>query len=138
MLCLKKSITKLLKNLNVVIPVGGGKIRSSGFFPRLLTTSRGRPSFYSPAGLITIHITSGVLSMETRPLQERLDEVTINSQADIKVIAESIYFYWNLARHKGEPIVVEVWGCRKNILTPKLEVPPNGKVLVAGESSWNN
>lgn len=75
--------------------------------------------------------------MDSRPLQERLDEVTVTSQADIKVIAESIYFYWNLARHKGEPIVVEIWGCRKDILKTKEvrnETPQNGKAFQTQEA----
>lgn len=39
----------------------------------------------------------------------RLDEVIVRKEFDIHAAIESIRFYWNLARQKGETIVVEVW-----------------------------
>ena len=41
--------------------------------------------------------------------QERLDELVVKNQFDINAATDSIRFYWNLARQKGEPVVVEIW-----------------------------
>ncbi len=41
--------------------------------------------------------------------QRRLDKVVVNSQFDINATLDSIRFYWNLAHHRGEHVVVEIW-----------------------------
>lgn len=54
--------------------------------------------------------------------QERLDEVVVSTPFDLNAAIDSIRFYWNLARHKGENIVVEVWGPKKDSTLPYEEV----------------
>ena len=39
----------------------------------------------------------------------RLDEIHIQKEFNIAEAISSIQFYWNLARQRGETIVVEIW-----------------------------
>lgn len=39
----------------------------------------------------------------------RLDEIVIKKDFNIAEALSSIQFYWNLARQRGETIVVEIW-----------------------------
>lgn len=45
--------------------------------------------------------------------QERLDEVRVDSEFKLREAIDSLKFYWNLARHRGEPVIMEVWGAKK-------------------------
>ncbi len=40
---------------------------------------------------------------------KRLDEVVVKKEFDVEEAVSSIRFYANLAKHKGETIVVEIW-----------------------------
>ena len=39
----------------------------------------------------------------------KLDEVTVRTYFDLNAAIDSIKFYYNLAVHKGDSIVVEIW-----------------------------
>lgn len=39
----------------------------------------------------------------------RLDEIVIRKEFNVAEALSSIQFYWNLARQRGETIVVEIW-----------------------------
>jgi hypothetical protein len=53
--------------------------------------------------------------------QERLDEVVVSSAFTLEEAISSLRFYWGLARHKGEPITVEVWA-KAGAVVPQKEV----------------
>ena len=40
--------------------------------------------------------------------QEKLDEILIKSDYDVREAISAIKFYWNLARNKNEHIVVQI------------------------------
>ena len=39
----------------------------------------------------------------------RLDEIVIRKEFNVNEAISAIQFYWNLARQRGETIVVEIW-----------------------------
>ncbi|QGH73341.1 MAG: hypothetical protein [Siphoviridae sp. cttb18] len=47
--------------------------------------------------------------IETTDQANRLDEIVISKEFDINAALSAIQFYYNLARHRGETIVVEIW-----------------------------
>ena len=62
--------------------------------------------------------------------QERLDEIKITKAFNVGEALSSIQFYWNLARQRGETIVVEIWAKRGAVVSPRLEVPEDGRIPV--------
>lgn len=68
--------------------------------------------------------------------QERLDEVVVSSAFTLEEAISSVRFYWNLARHKGKPITMEIWAEAGAIVPPK-ELPKakDEAVVYAGYAS---
>lgn len=54
--------------------------------------------------------------------QERLDEVVVISPFTLEEAISSLRFYWNLAKHKGETITMEIWA-KQNAVVPQKELP---------------
>jgi hypothetical protein len=64
---------------------------------------------------------------------ERLDEVQVSNPFTLEEAVSSLRFYWNLARHKGETITMEIWAKQGAIVPPKeLPKPTESKELYHG------
>lgn len=54
--------------------------------------------------------------------QERLDEVVVSNPFTLEEAISSLRFYWNLAKHKGQPITLEIWA-ESGKVVPQKELP---------------
>lgn len=59
--------------------------------------------------------------------QERLDEVVVTSPFTLEEAISSLRFYWNLAKHKGESVTMEIWA-RSGKVVPQKELPRSTEV----------
>lgn len=55
-------------------------------------------------------------------MQERIDNIEIDSSFQLEAAISSLRFYWNLAKHKNETIAFELWAESGAIVPAKKEV----------------